>query len=233
MSLRKAPEPPLESNPSEVQPPVASEVAEPHAAELSTVSDAAASAALSKNSVARELPGVRSSRTAPFSLEPAVQYELADAVAKVFEQTKAFQMRLQDLSKVFEPIDRMGNSAARAFEPLRGFHDQMAQLARSFEPMRAFQQQLAQLAQTFEPMKALESQLGQLADSFQNHLAELIKSLEPARQMHERIERLAATFDQAAELQAQFTELRDAFRLSPSSGTVHTNGLDVHPEAVQ
>jgi ABC-type transporter Mla subunit MlaD len=120
-------------------------------------------------------------------------------VGKVFEQTKAFQARLEDLNRICEPIDRMGNSAVRAFAPLREFQQQMAQLARSFVPMRAFQQQLSQLAQTFEPMKALEGQLSQLADSFQSHIGDLIKALEPATQMRDRIEQLSVAFDQATE----------------------------------
>lgn len=165
--------------------------------------------------------------------EPVVQQELADAVGKVFEQTKAFQARLADLSRIFEPIDRMGNSAVLAFAPLRGFQKQMAQLARSFEPMRAFQQQLSQLAENFEPMKALESQLSQLADSFQSHIGELIKALEPAKQIRDRIEQLGAAFDQATELQEQFTELYDAFQLSPPSNGSHVNGLDAQSNAAR
>jgi hypothetical protein len=141
--------------------------------------------------------------------DPVVQHELADAVGKVFEQTKAFQARLEDLSRIFEPIDRMGNSAVRAFAPLRGFQKQMAQLARSFEPMRMFQQQLSQLA-----------------DSFQSHIGELIKALEPAKQMRDRIEQLGAAFDEATELHEQFTELYGAFDLSPPSKGSHVNGLD-------
>lgn len=180
-----------------------------------------------------EPPSVGVGMTAATPSEPVVQNELADAVAKVFEQTKAFQARLDDLSRMFEPIDRMSNSAARAFGPLRGFQKQMAQLARSFEPMRAFQQQLTQLAQTFEPMKALEGQLSQLTDSFQSHIGELIKSLEPVKRIRERIDHLAAAFDEAIELQQQFTELFDAFQMDPGSNGTHVNGLDAQSGAAR
>lgn len=156
------------------------------------------------------------------------QNELVDAVGKVFEQTKGLQTRLEDLNRIFDPIDRVGNSAARAFAPLRGFQKQMAQLAQSFEPMRAFQAQLSQMAQTFEPMKGLEDQLSRLADSFQSHLADLIKALEPAKQLRERIQHLGAAFDEATELQAQFSELYQAFELSPGTKENHLNGLDAH-----
>jgi len=171
------------------------------------------------------------SASAPVATESRVQYELAEAVGKVFQQTKAFQERLAELDRIFEPIDRLGASAIRAFAPLQGFQKQMAQLARSFEPMRTFQQQLSQLAQDFEPMKALEGQLSQLADSFQAHIGDLIKALEPAKQMRDRIEQLAAAFDQATELQAEFTQLYDAFELSPSSNVSHANGLDAGNDA--
>jgi methyl-accepting chemotaxis protein len=167
-------------------------------------------------------PGV----SPPLPSSPVVQNELAEAVGKVFEQTKALQTRLEDLNRIFDPIDRVGNSAARAFGPLRGFQKQMAQLARSFEPMRTFQQQLSQIAQTFEPMKALEDQLSQLADSFQSHIADLIKALEPAKQLRERIQHLSATFEEANELQEQFSELYEAFQLSPPLNGNHANGLD-------
>jgi methyl-accepting chemotaxis protein len=159
------------------------------------------------------------------------QNELAEAVAKVFEQTKGFQTRLEDLNRIFDPIDRAGNSAARAFGPLRGFQKQMAQLAKSFEPMRTFQAQLSQIAQTFEPMKALEDQLSRLADSFQSHIADLIKALEPAKQLRERIQNLSAAFEEASELQEQFGELYEAFQLNPASTENHANGLDAHAAA--
>jgi DNA repair exonuclease SbcCD ATPase subunit len=183
----------------------------------------------SRNESEPEEPRSRSGVAVDVSPRLAAPYELADAVGKVFEQTKALQARLEDLGRIFEPIDRMGNSAVRAFAPLRGFQKQMAQLARSFEPMRTFQQQLSQLAQDFEPMKALEGQLSQLARSFQTHIGDLIRALEPAKQIRDRIEQLGAAFDQATELQEQFTELYDAFQLSPSNG--HANGLAVHDGA--
>jgi len=186
--------------------------------------------ALSVNSPKRDFepdqPRARPSAVVPLPAGPAGQNELAEAVGKVFEQTKAFQTRLEDLNRIFDPIDRAGNSAARAFGPLRGFQKQMAQLARSFEPMRTFQQQLSQIAQDFEPMKALEGQLAQLADSFQSHIADLIKALEPAKQLRERIQHLSEAFEEANELQEQFSELYEAFQLSPASNGNHANGLD-------
>jgi len=176
-----------------------------------------------------DVPNARLSTPPLLPAAATGQNELADAVGKVFEQTKVLQTRLEDLNRIFDPIDRVGSSAARAFAPLRGFQKQMAQLAQSFEPMRAFQAQLSQIAQTFEPMKALEDQLSRLADSFQSHIADLIKALEPAKQLRDRIQHLSAAFDEATELQEQFTELYEAFQLSPASKNGnHVNGLDAH-----
>lgn len=223
----KAPEPPVESD-MPAEPSVAKAGPTPSGVSVSEATDRASS---SRGGSEPEAPKARFVAASGSSPQPSVPHELADAVGKVFEQTKAFQARLEELNRIFEPIDRMGNSAARAFAPLGGFQKQMAQLARSFEPMRAFQQQLSELAQDFEPMKALEGQLAQLADSFQTHIGDLIKALEPAKQIRDRIEQLGTAFDQAAELQEQFTEIYDAFRLSPSHG--HANGLDVRDSAAR
>ena len=144
--------------------------------------------------------------------------EMEDAVAKVFEQTKAFQQRFADLTRSFDQVERMASSAARAFAPLRAFYQQLQQLAQSFEPMRSFQTQLAQMAESFEPMKALREQMSQLGDSFQEHLGELVQSLEPAKHFRERLDQLAIAFDQASELQEGFSELQTAFTVTAGQG---------------
>ena len=208
--------------------PVDKAAAKPSSAILS---EAAAHLSSPRNDPEPAAPKVRSEPLPSAPKGAAAPHELADAVGKVFEQTKTFQARLEDLNRIFEPIDRMGDSAVRTFAPLSGFQKQMAQLARSFEPMRTFQQQLSQLAQDFEPVKALESQLSQVADSFQTHIGDLIKALEPAKRIRDRIEQLAAAFDQATELQEQFARLYEAFQLTPPSQ--HANGLDVQDSAVR
>src|SRR5579859_3357118 len=140
----QAPEPhSVESKMSATEAPVTTVESRPSDAEISDKRESASSLSSEPESeVAKSRLGA-----AAIAPGPVGQHELADAVGKVFEQTKAFQARLEDLGRIFEPIDRMGNSAVRAFAPLRGFQQQMAQLARSFEPMRTFQQQLSQLAQ--------------------------------------------------------------------------------------
>jgi hypothetical protein len=145
------------------------------------------------------------------------QNELAESVAKLFEQTKTFQARFDELAQAVDMIERMTDSAARLFGPLRAFHSQLSQLAVSFESMRAFQGQLAKLGKTFEPMRLLHDQLARLSDGVQFHVAELVKSLDPAKDFRDRITALARSMEQASELQAGFRELYSAFR--PDSGT--------------
>jgi hypothetical protein len=156
--------------------------------------------------------------------------QLSEAVAKVFEQTEAFQSRLKELHAMFEPIEQVGKAAADSFAPLSAFRDQLAQLGRSFEPMKAFQAQLADLAQTFEPMRALQDQLSQIADSFQLEIAQLANALEPAKLFREKIADLAKAFDPVGELDEGFRALRDSFQSSPQDGKVRPS---VEPRTAQ
>lgn len=149
------------------------------------------------------------------SIDSNGQYQLAQAVAKVFEQTRTFQDRFTELNRMFEPIEQAGIAAARAFEPMKTFERQLARLAESFEPMRTFQLQLAELAQTFEPMKGLQQQLAQLSEAFQIHLARLAKSLDPAKEFQAELLKLARAFDPVADLQRQFIGLVDTFKAAP------------------
>jgi hypothetical protein len=157
------------------------------------------------------------------AMESNTSYQLASAVAKVFEQTKNFEDRFGELAKMFAPIERASQAAVRSFEPLRNFERQIFQLAQSFEPMRSFQNQLAELAQTFEPMKGLQQQLFQLSEAFQIHLGRLSRSLEPAREFQLELLKLASAFESATELQSQFEQLAETFKAaSPVGGPVET-----------
>jgi hypothetical protein len=138
--------------------------------------------------------------------DTGIEYQLADAVAKVFEQTGNFQERFGELAEMFAPIERASQAAIRSY-----------QLARSFEPMRSFQYQLAELAQTFAPMKGIQQQLVQLAEAFQIHLGRLSRSLEPAREFQFELLKLANAFESATELQNQFDQLAETFRAGVSS----------------
>ncbi len=140
------------------------------------------------------------------------QYQVAQAVAKVFEQIKSFEERFSELTRTFEPVDRLGQAAAKSFVPLAAFRDQLARLARMFAPMRAFQTQLTELAQSFEAMRGLQYQLALLSDAFEVNLGQVVRSLQPAIEFRSLLLKLAGTFDPAADLQASFAELAQAFR---------------------
>jgi methyl-accepting chemotaxis protein len=158
------------------------------------------------------------------------QDQLAESVAKLFEQTKTFQARFDELAQAIDLIERMTDSATRLFGPLRAFHSQLSQLAVSFESMRAFQGQLAQLGKTFEPMRILHDQLAQLSDGIQQQVAQLVKSLDPAKDFRDRITTLARSMEQASELQSDFGELYSAFRSGNGEGS---DSVEKDPEPRQ
>lgn len=146
------------------------------------------------------------------SMESNSQYQVAQAVAKVFEQVKVFEDRFAELTKTFEPVDAMAQTAAKSFAPLRTFQEQLAQLSRSFEPMRTFQVQLAELAQSFAPMKGLQHQLGLITDAFEININQLIRSLAPVREFQAQLVKLARAFEPATELAEDFAMLAETFR---------------------
>ena len=156
------------------------------------------------------------------------QYQVAQAVSKVFEQVKVFEERFIELTKTFEPVDALAQSAAKSFGPLRAFQEQLAQLSQSFEPMRAFQEQLAELAQSFAPMKGLQQQLGLLSDAFEININQLVRSLEPAKEFQAQLIKLARAFEPATELGDDFASLAETFS---SASTTQLDGAAPAPEA--
>ena len=160
------------------------------------------------------------------SMDSNSQYQVAQAVSKVFEQVKVFEDRFVELTKTFEPVEALAQSAAKSFGPLRAFQEQLAQLSRSFEPMRAFQVQLAELAQSFAPMKGLQHQLALLSDAFEININQLVRSLEPAKEFQAQLIKLACAFEPATELGDDFALLADTFR---SERTAQLNGAAPSP----
>jgi hypothetical protein len=162
------------------------------------------------------------------SMDSNSQYQVAQAVSKVFEQVKVFEDRFVELTKTFEPVEALAQSAAKSFGPLRAFQEQLAQLSQSFEPMRAFQVQLAELAQSFAPMKGLQQQLGLLSDAFEININQLVRSLEPAKEFQAQLIKLARAFEPATELGDDFALLADTFnsaRTSQLNGSVPAREL--------
>ncbi len=158
--------------------------------------------------------------------ETKSQYQLALAVAKVFEPTKTFQESLARLTKTFEQVDILGQSASRALAPMKAFADQVGQIAQNFGPMKAFQDQLAQLATNFEPMKGLHEQLAQLGQAFHDHLVELSRTLEPAKKLQSKVAELARGLESVSEMQEQFDRLAASFTAdaAPANGA-SANGI--------
>ena len=128
------------------------------------------------------------------SMDSNSQYQVAQAVSKVFEQAKIFEDRFAELTKTFEPVEALAQSAAK-----------------SFGPLRAFQVQLAELAQSFAPMKGLQQQLGLLSDAFEININQLVRSLKPAKEFQAQLIKLARAFEPATELGDDFALLADTF----------------------
>ena len=176
--------------------------------------------AVVSNSLTSEVLNYVSGATGENGGEAKSQYQLALAVAKVFEPTRTFQESLARLTKTFEQVDILGQSASRALAPMKAFADQVGQIAQNFGPMRAFQDQLAQLATNFEPMKGLHEQLAQIGQAFHDHLVELSRTLEPAKKLQSKVAELARSLESVSEMQEQFDRLAESFKVgaAPSNG---------------
>lgn len=163
---------------------------------------------------------------APIKGDPD-QYQIGEAVGKVFDQTKPLQASFDELTRSLSQIGKIEESAELAFAPLKEFQGQLAQLAESFQPMRAFQAHLAEIAQTFEPMKVLHDQLVQVGESLQGHVEELVRALDPVKDFRERILGLARSFEQASELEAELGELYQSLNSANSDAPpLMPNGFD-------
>ena len=168
------------------------------------------------NSLTSEVLNYVTNATQENGGEAKSQYQLALAVAKVFEPTRTFQESLARLTKTFEQVDILGQSASRALAPMKAFAEQVAQIAQNFGPMRAFQDQLAQLATNFEPMKGLHEQLAQIGQAFHDHLVELSRTLEPAKKLQSKVAELARSLESVSEMQAEFDRLAESFKVGPA-----------------
>src|SRR5579885_3620591 len=158
------------------------------------------------NSLTSEVLNYVSNATQETGSEAKSQYQLAAAVAKVFEPTRTFQESLARLSKAFEQVDILGQSASRALAPMKAFAEQVAQIAQNFGPMKAFQEQLAQIGQAFH-----------------DHLIELSRTLEPAKKLQAKAAELARGLDSVSEMQAEFDRLAETFKVSADSASSATS----------
>lgn len=214
------------ANPAET-PSGEPSVAEPAPSAIAT-SDSApagdAKSAAEREDAAMAEAGMARTGTAPavssgFQRDAAIGTgELGAAVARVFEQTRSMRATLAEFSRAFEHLERLGQSAAQAFEPLRRFQGQIEQLAKSFAPMRGLRLELAGMSETFAPMRELQNQVERLAAAFEENLGEVVVALEPARQIRQRLERLAQAFRDASELRDRFADLRSNFAIGDGDG---------------
>lgn len=164
------------------------------------------------------------------------EYQIFQAVAKLFDQTKEAREHLTEVLALYEPIEALGQTVAGTFMPLETFCQQLAQLARSFGPIKAFSQEMALIAQTCDAIKPLQEQMAQLSGGFQLHLAALIKALEPAEEIRMRVLQLAEAFEPMATLRERLSELHDAFdaaaveaEATPQNATVPDAEQAPHP----
>ena len=118
------------------------------------------------------------------------QYQLAQAVAKVFDQTRAFEESLSGIRNMLDPMRQAANSLAQSTGPLKALEEQIEELALAFTSMRTFQSQLTQLAESFGlHLRRLNRSL-EMARIFKGELVNLAQSLEPIDEMRGRFDRL-------------------------------------------
>ncbi|HXD90987.1 MAG TPA: hypothetical protein VNU00_07995 [Candidatus Binataceae bacterium] len=136
---------------------------------------------------------------------------MVEAVAKIFEQTKTFKPRFDELGEAIEQIERLGEAAARTFAPLKAFQSHLVYLVASLDSIRVFQNNLAQLVRAFSPAQPLQEELATLTDAFESELEGLVGSLQPAKDFRDRILVLARSLDQANEMLDELRELQASF----------------------
>lgn len=157
------------------------------------------------------------------------EYQVFQAVARLFDQTAAARANLNDLGSMYESIEMLAQTVAGTFVPLDAFRQQLEQLGRTFMPIKALRQEMARIAQTCDAIKPLQDQFTQLTTGFNLHITALIKALEPAEEVRLRIIQLAEAFEPLTTLHERLAELQGAFDGNPAgAGTAegHPNGTN-------
>jgi len=152
------------------------------------------------------------------ALQDAGQYQLAQAVAKVFDQTRAFEESLSGIRNMLDPMKQAASSLAQSTGPLKALEEQIQELAQAFTSMRTFQSQLTQLAESFEPMRCLEQQVVQFSESFGLHLKRLNRSLEMARIFKGELVNLAQSLEPIDEMRGRFDRLISGYTANSNGG---------------
>jgi hypothetical protein len=154
----------------------------------------------------------------------AADYQVFQAVAKLFEQTQATREQLNNLGVMYDSIEGLAQTVAATFLPLDVFRQQLEQLARNFVPIKALQQEMARIAQTCDAIRPLQNQFSQLTGGFNVHIAALIKALEPAEEVRLRILQLAEAFEPLTTLHERLGDLKGAFDGGANGAGDHANG---------
>ena len=174
-------------------------------------------------------PGLADAVLSYVEKDGSAEYQVFQAVARLFDQTQAARTNLNNLGSMFDSIETLAQAVAGTFVPLDAFRQQLEQLARTFVPIKALRQEMARIAQTCDAIKPLQDQFTQLTGGFNLHITALIKALEPAEEVRLRILQLAEAFEPLTTLHERLSELQVAFD-GGMSGTgnaeEHANGVN-------
>src|SRR5260370_34134595 len=70
---------------------------------------------------------------------------MVEAVAKIFEQTKSFKPRFDELGEAIEQIERLGQAASRTLSPPNAFPSHLGYVVASLDSVPVFLNNLAPL----------------------------------------------------------------------------------------
>lgn len=174
-------------------------------------------------------PGLAGAVLSYVEKDGSAEYQVFQAVARLFEQTHTARENLNNLGSMFDSIETLAQTVAGTFVPLDAFRQQLEQLARTFVPIKALRQEMARIAQTCDAIKPLQDQFTQLTGGFNLHITALIKALEPAEEVRLRILQLAEAFEPLTTLHERLAELQGAFDDGANGAGVaeeHANGVN-------
>ena len=144
-----------------------------------------------------------------------------EAILKIFDPLKRFEVQVSEIAKVAEPLERVLNQTARTLDEIKKFHTEMERLAKAYDGIRTFQAAL-----NADGARELRHQFDGIEKIFFENLSAVAALLEPAREFQGRIGELAKIFDGLKPLQDQFTKLANNFKTAPVEAPKGTIVLD-------
>ena len=182
---------------------------------------------------AEAMPEATRPKLAGLGGPPARASAMAEAVARIFDQTRGFKPAFEELVGTIDVLDHLGETTARAFGPLQAFQSHLVYLVACFEPVQTFQESLRQLAQKFAPARPLHDEMARLTESLQAEIATLIKMLEPAKDFRERILGLGRSFNQVNELLDELAELQGALAAAQAAAPKQSKPSTVRDDLIK